>query len=291
MLFEKVDMTKLSMLEYLPVFHTMRARDIWNPGYGIHREEILDWDKRAIVSDERCQKCDVFSENLIYCFYGRPAFQWEEPNNNLNPYPVFFVFDGKAIHNPNMIFPFDTGAYNIGLYGKAYSSSEVKNYQLADERIGHQKDEIPLIISLLWGSNMNYSNATSTFDSKTLINAHPEFSLFDREYVEFVLNGKNSSGLYCAADSRAMTIEFIYRDILHLQALKEVIVPDSISDEDRNCLFKALGSSIMIHQLPYDYRAVSGLNSFFSQFFEYVRANYIVKERKKDYDLYRCSNT
>src|SRR6266446_1357769 len=60
------------------------------------------------------QLCDVFKKNLIYTFYGRPAYMkgGNEYTNDPAGLPVFLVLDGTLIDRSVMMYPFDTGRYH-----------------------------------------------------------------------------------------------------------------------------------------------------------------------------------
>lgn len=92
--------------EELPLVHTTRC-------------EVLP---HIIANNElRCvNECDVFHENLIYFFYGRPAFKHEtgdEPAAVIDPCPVCFVFKRQTIGNASKrVFACDTGAIHYGIF-------------------------------------------------------------------------------------------------------------------------------------------------------------------------------
>lgn len=67
----------------------------------------------------RVSECDVFRENLIYFFYGRPSYRLSQPDQPVNIrafMPVCLVLKPEAVITPKRIAPFDTGAFSNGLY-------------------------------------------------------------------------------------------------------------------------------------------------------------------------------
>lgn len=77
--------------------------------------------------------CKYFKEELIYLFYGRPAYRTEKAEfTDLEfNWPIVFIFDPKKITKIKRIYPFDTGAFHLGLYSRFFSKlSVVDNFQL-----------------------------------------------------------------------------------------------------------------------------------------------------------------
>lgn len=79
------------------------------------------------------QHCRHFGKNLLYTFYGRPAYRTksaEFTNLSFN-WPVVFIIDPDKIADIEAIYPFDTGAFFTGLYERYFSSqSRVEDFQL-----------------------------------------------------------------------------------------------------------------------------------------------------------------
>jgi len=72
--------------------------------------------------------CKVFNENLTYFFYGRPAYRDSSavrPVRDIGFYPICFVFKPGAISvTPRRLYPFDSGAFQKGLYEPAIPASQ-----------------------------------------------------------------------------------------------------------------------------------------------------------------------
>jgi hypothetical protein len=68
-----------------------------------------------VVSDDfiRPEFCDHFQQNIVYLFYGRPAYRSENAEfTDLSfSWPIVFVFDPEKIKDIKAVFPFDTGAF------------------------------------------------------------------------------------------------------------------------------------------------------------------------------------
>src|SRR5690349_7050598 len=67
--------------------------------------------------------CKVFKEDLLYFFYGRPAYRdcsLTTPSRDVGFCPICFLFKpGTIINKAKRLYPFDTGASQHGLYEPA----------------------------------------------------------------------------------------------------------------------------------------------------------------------------
>jgi hypothetical protein len=77
--------------------------------------------------------CTVFKENLIYLFYGRPAYRAKDGNNARLEFewPIIFIFNPEKIIGIKRIFPFDTGAFELGLYQEFFHpDSKIEDFEV-----------------------------------------------------------------------------------------------------------------------------------------------------------------
>lgn len=85
----------------------------------VHNTTGLNF-RNIIDNDELSTKnCSVFKKDLLYLFYGRPAFkvsQGSPINNDSTVKPVCFLIKADAIKSFECIYPFDSGAYMGGYY-------------------------------------------------------------------------------------------------------------------------------------------------------------------------------
>jgi hypothetical protein len=102
------------------------------------------------------QECNVFTgEALIYFFYGRPAFR---PNLDAAPtglkhyFPVCLLFKPDWTTRVKRIFPFDSGAFQNGLYG-AFLHPRMK---LGDFGLEADMATPGKIVAKFFGSNPAY---------------------------------------------------------------------------------------------------------------------------------------
>src|SRR5580692_6305822 len=77
--------------------------------------------------------CEVFGEDLIYLFYGRPAYRAKDGNNARMEFewPIVFVLDPEKVTGIKRVFPFDSGAFALGLYKEFFHvKSEIEDFAL-----------------------------------------------------------------------------------------------------------------------------------------------------------------
>jgi hypothetical protein len=120
-----------------------------------HLEDIID---SAILLPT---ECDVFKENLLYFFYGRPAYKTrkEENSNLFVDFPVVFALKPK-IYPANRVraFPLDTGAFKRGYYkGHFHKETAIESLEIEPD-----EDSISRYIGLFYANNLDYYVGRST---------------------------------------------------------------------------------------------------------------------------------
>lgn len=148
--------------------------------------------------------CPVFNRDLIYTFYGRPAYRknGNVQANNIAAYaPIILVLDPKCSEEGSMLFPFDSGAFRSEFY------DDVRHHKMRVEDFGlHPSYErIGKLIGCFYGSNLAY------FDQKPIA---PELSSMDYEghtYSHLINSrGKNER------DDRSASLELIFERLSKL---------------------------------------------------------------------------
>jgi len=80
------------------------------------------------------QPCPVFSEPLVYLFYGRPAYRSRrgaQPDTSIQYCPICFIFKAERFSAPlRRVFPFDSGAAAAGRFSPIISASDVHQFEL-----------------------------------------------------------------------------------------------------------------------------------------------------------------
>ena len=173
--------------------------------------------------------CDVFGENLVYTFVGRPSYR------ELN-IPACFIIK-PAVELLQNIFIFDSGAYYANYYSKVIDNELDVNLF----RIPANEEMIKRFISLYYGDNTYYYfGIGKNTDSLEIKNSVEEFDyLMLARVVEF---------LKAEFDTRCRTLENILRTPISLEEyLMAVIVPNSMLKNKSFYSFqKRFGESIEI---------------------------------------------
>lgn len=131
-----------AMAEELPLVHTTRC-------------EILD---RIMTSHElRGGECDVFHENLVYFFYGRPAYRHRhhhQPGGGVELCPVCLVFKPHTVGSgARRVFPCDSG----GVHGDRFAP-HLTRADLAALELEPSVDSARRLVALVFGTNLDYFN-------------------------------------------------------------------------------------------------------------------------------------
>lgn len=160
-------------------------------------------------------ECDVFGGRLNYLFYGRPAYKYATETGstrNLSVYPVAFVLDAESVDSIRRIFPFDTGAMQIGMY-KSYFHKKSSNL---DFELEPTTSRIKDLVIHMYGTNENYTR----FD---LADARSSPNSFEMNGLAELFRSLHAQ----AADERRATIE-VQTDnaiVLSPESLIGMIVP------------------------------------------------------------------
>lgn len=173
---------------------------------------------RQIIEDKELKTCDcpVFHENLLYFFYGKPAYPVSEKvggNRSDNEYlPVCFIIPFSNVI-PYKVFPFDTGAYDAKLYNKhLHHKMNICNFEM-DITL----DEIKQYIKLFFDNNDNYLRG----DPSSIADV-------DDPYIDGLISIHNTTGEE-EIDERANTIEVICnRNIGICDNVACIIMPDTL---------------------------------------------------------------
>ena len=113
------------------------------------------------------EKCDVYKEELVYLFYGRPSYRPDMSNMSSSlEYiePVCFVLSPDVFQNVERLYPFDTGAHKEKLYDTILHPK----MERADFELNPAKLEVAQkTISAFFGENKAYLLATPKNISQT----------------------------------------------------------------------------------------------------------------------------
>jgi len=119
---------------------------------------------RAIMEDEALipSHCSIFGENLVYLFYGRPAYRSvaERESSAIDAYwPICFVMKPEVVA-PKRIFPFDSGAFHHRLFDSVMYHRMIKEDFALDADPGTPGK----LLRLFWQDEKAYFNAHGAAD-------------------------------------------------------------------------------------------------------------------------------
>lgn len=184
-------------------------------------EEII---KNLSISPHRCE---CFNEDLVYYFYGRPAYNISNhvgARGDCMYFPVCFLIDISKI-DIYKAFPFDSGAYKM--YSKYfYHSLTVDDLQIKPATI----DKIKHIVMKYWGDNDNYYR--ENYEAHLDVDTEPYI-------VQGYINLITEKG-EVTFDERRSTIEIISNKALALnsESLIAVFAPDDFVRRNQKLFIK-----------------------------------------------------
>jgi hypothetical protein len=169
--------------------------------------------------------CPVFKEDLLYFFYGRPAYRVRDTANSDIEFnwPIIFIFDPTAIKLLKRVFPFDTGGFQRGLYREFFhKDSALDDFQLTDGL-----ESASRIVDGFYSNNRNYYRGGS--------NKNVEIPLmqFEASGVQQLsrLPGAQIHPSKNRRDERSSAIEFQTPQIVSFRAgLRAIVLPQQYLD-------------------------------------------------------------
>lgn len=108
----------------------------------------------------RTERCLVYEEDLLYFFYGKPAYR---PHYGVDPttlpayLPVSFVLAPMIAPQPIRIMPFDSGAMSTGQFGSFFHPG----MQRGDFDLGSRLENADRLIGFFFGTAQAYYVGTA----------------------------------------------------------------------------------------------------------------------------------
>jgi hypothetical protein len=188
----------------------------------IHITNNYKFDKISIDNVIKPGKCPHFKEDLIYLFYGRPAYRTRSNTNERLSFdwPVVFIFDEQKIaKNIIRAFPFDTGAFFKGKYERYFDkSSGVEDFELDATLL-----EIRKFISAFYQNNREYFTGSSRKNVNIAVNEFEAAGLHELARQPTDPQARTN----VPTDERASAIEVQIRIELSLKGtLKGIVLPE-----------------------------------------------------------------
>ena len=167
--------------------------------------------------------CKVFNKELLYLFYGRPAYKasYGEKKSFTNKayLPVTFILETEKIHGIEQIYPFDSGAYSHGYFNEYIHPKS----RLEDFMINRDTKVLPNLISNFYGNNISY------FFGETRPMHKPAIDNVELNTYYDIINSTGNLDI----DDRKYTIEVVInKSILLKELLYAIVLPLCIMDEE-----------------------------------------------------------
>jgi hypothetical protein len=140
-------------------------------------------------------RCRVLDEDLLYFFYGRPAFRRDEDQQLrlTSKSPIVIVLKTELVANALRMFPFDSGAFQAGRYQNwIHPGMTLADFQLAQSPEAPQR-----CISAFFGSANKYLRLEGQKPSL------PYAGEFEVESLVAILNDPDAT----TADDRRLAVE------------------------------------------------------------------------------------
>lgn len=226
----------------MPFFHTCEY---------VHFLKILD---AAALSPVHC---DVYAEDLLYLFYGRPAYRKvnREASNMSAFMPVGFILDNAAVSTMKRIAPFDTGGFSE-YKGFIHPNSPREEYYLSPN-----KNAIEQFLNFFYKGNGDYFDGIQKGDHELD---------YDRAHyqVESVLNLMRDKSTGNGDDRKAtIEVQVDYKIPINTGLLQAVILPSHIA---QSLSIKSVLDSWGVDILSYRSQAIAS-REYYSEFLSIAR--------------------
>lgn len=217
----------------LPLIHSTSAYSF---------RDVMSSGKLTPTTDQ------IFNEKLLYFFYGKPSFfpKSDQSSSLLFNTQVFFVLKPNTISAARRVFPFDSGAFEFGLYARFFNKRmNLLDFQIELDTSHSGGTPYPTsaqkIVAAIYGTNEKY------FRSEHRENLSP--SMMDFEVQAFLELLRSNAGE--DFDDRRSVIEIqSTREVsLTPETLEGIILPNEMLNSDEFASFadrcELKGTSIM----------------------------------------------
>lgn len=204
----------------LPFFHSCDA---------IYLQAILT------SGELKPRPCKVYGEDLLYLFYGKPAYKSGElTNSTLNHMmPLCFIINNNAVTTIKRIIPFDSGAFD------GYSDHLHKSMTREEFQLTPSKEAINKTVDYFFAGNDLYFNGVA---KKEIIFDPIHFQI--ESYHSIITNGSKSN-----VDDRkaSLEVQLDYSIAVNKSNIEAVILPKSLalSPTIKDVLIDSLGIDVI----------------------------------------------
>lgn len=125
----------------------------------IHTTPAFSFSELCHESHISPRFCRHFKKDLIYLFYGRPAYRTQESEHSTLEFnwPIVFIFDPDRIDQITSIFPVDSGAFHLNLYRKFFHKDTIA----ADLELAGNLSSARRVVNAFFGSSEKYITGRS----------------------------------------------------------------------------------------------------------------------------------
>jgi hypothetical protein len=189
----------------------------------------VGWGRRIIDEGVLAKRsCKVFGRDLVYFFLARPAYRFgsgDAKNDQMNFFPFALVLSPEALPLPYHVYPFDTGAYQAGLYDEVVDPSiYLEDYELEPNLASAERH-----VNWAFGDMDKYFDAIVRQD---LAGAIPQWSSVAQCWIRIA--GLASSGRE-RPDRRSSAIEVAYSRSIDLRQRhgRYIVLPEQLLEDPK----------------------------------------------------------
>lgn len=235
----------------LPFFHSCDA------GY---LQDILD------AGELQPRKCKLYQEDLLYLFYGRPAYKSADTNNSrlLFMMPVVFIVNYDAVTTIKRSVAFDSGAFS------RYSEYLHKSMNLNEFELTPTKDSLNKMVDYFFEGNDPY------FNGEAKIGVHYDPVHFQIEGYHAILTGNHKTEI----DDRkaSLEVQLDYSIALNKNNIESIILPKHLA---KSPTIKSILEAAQIPMVPITNYGV-GSTSYYVHILEQAKKYLIQKNLLND---------
>ena len=198
---------------------------------------LRDMIKSGSVSPRRC---NVFEQDLLYLFYGRPAFRRDEDQQlRLSAKaPVVIVFAPNLATQGCRMFPFDSGAFELRYQGWTHRGMELQDFEIECSPEAARRH-----VSAFFSTNEQYVRLLPS------IPVIPFVGDFEVESIVQLLSDPSSTN----ADDRRLAVELQVEQVVPFESpwVLALIVPSELIQAPwlRSFISSAASIDILTYEL------------------------------------------
>lgn len=235
----------------LPFFHSCDSA---------YLQDILD------AGELQPRQCKLYGEDLLYLFYGRPAYKSADAGHSrlLFMMPVVFIVNYHAVTTVKRAVAFDSGAFPM-YEGCLHKSMKLKEFELTPT-----KDSLHKMIDYFYDGNDPYFNG----EAKSGLKYDPVH--FQVEGYHTILTGNHKTEV----DDRkaSLEVQLDYSIALNKNNIESIIIPKHLANSPT---IKNMLDAAQIPMIPITNYGVGSTN-YYVYILEQVKRHLIQKNLLND---------